>query len=155
MKLSGWMMLVLIALVIFAAAGAAVLTVSWLGPVGGDRAAGVNLGNDGLGGRASPLGPVYHAGTFTVNLASSGRNNAFLRAEVVLEVDDRKTLEALEGQEPAVRDAIIVTLRSYTAAQLAEPEGILALRTELAEAISQLLPRGEIKQVYFREFITQ
>lgn len=155
MRLSGWMLIVLIAIMILAAAGAAVLTVSWFGPIGSSRPGIGDVVLEGDGPANGPLGPIYQAGVFTVNLANSGRGGRFVRATIALEVDSRKTVQALEEREPAVRDAIIVTLRSYTSDDLATPEGFASLREEIRAATSALLPEGEVRYVFFQEFITQ
>src|SRR5690606_7694943 len=140
-----------------------------------------------------PFGPIYDAGTFTVNLVSNSRSR-FLRARISVEVDGRKALEELQTREPAVRDAIIATLRSYTPAQLADADGtaaltehreevaarepavrdgliatprsytpaqladadgIGALKEQLEQVLSDMLPEGRVKRVYFQEFLTQ
>lgn len=155
MRLSGWMLIVLIAIMILAAAGAAVLTVSWFGPLGSGRPGMGELVQEDNGPAGGPLGPIYNAGVFTVNLSNAGRGNRFVRATIALEVDSRKTVQALEEREPAVRDAIIVTLRGYTPEDLATPEGFASLREEIRAATSALLPEGKVRYVYFQEFITQ
>src|SRR5690606_14511159 len=149
------MLIVLIAIMILAAAGAAVLTVSWFGPLGSGRPGMGELVQEDNGPAGGPLGPIYNAGVFTVNLSNAGRGNRFVRATIALEVDSRKTVQALEEREPAVRDAIIVTLRGYTPEDLATPEGFASLREEIRAATSALLPEGEVRYVYFQEFITQ
>lgn len=149
--------MIIVAVLILVAAGAAVLTVSWLGPLGGGGPyAARTMGETAVASKGpAPLGPVYQAGVFTVNLAGSGRGSSFLRATIALEVEDRKSVEALQAREPAVRDAIIVTLRSFTSAELAAPEGLVELRERLLQALTPLLPEGEVRHVYFQELITQ
>ena len=148
MKLPAWLVVVLLALVILAASGAAVVTVSWLGPVGGGREAG---SRDDL--NDAVLGPVYDAGTFTVNLAS--QRVRFMRAAISLEVDHASTISALDSRRPAVRDAIINVLRQASVEELAEDKGLQALRTEIAAAVSSLLTEGRIRRVFFTELIIQ
>lgn len=149
-------MVIIIALVIMAAAGAAVLTVSWLGPVGtGPLSAGAVGDERPARNQSSSPGPVFDAGTFTVNLSGGGRTTGFLRAAISLEVDSNKAVEELTAREAAVRDTIIVALRSFTPAEVMEEDGIHRLKEKIQQDVSQLMSQGEVRHVYFRELITQ
>lgn len=156
MRISGWLMVIIVALIVLAAAGAAVLTVSWIGPVGGGptSAGAVQVERPARNNVSAP-GPIFDAGVFTVNLSGGGRTTGFLRAAISLEVDSKKAMEELEAREPAVRDTIIVALRSFTTEEVREDEGIDRLKERIQQDVSQLMTEGEVRYVYFRELITQ
>ena len=97
---------------------------------------------------------------FTVNLAG-GRGNRFVRTEIHLAFDESELNHEIEEREPEIRTRIITFLRGKTVEDLEEPleeeeeGGLNQLRRELTRELNQLLSSGEIKTVYFDEFVIQ
>src|SRR5690554_3600128 len=56
------------------------------------------------------LGPTFNLGEFVVNLSGSG-GYQFIRASIVVEVDEQTVIDELEKRSPQIRDIIILTLR--------------------------------------------
>lgn len=91
---------------------------------------------------------------FTVNLNDSNQRR-YLKTGVVLAYEDEKLLEELERRQSQLRDTTITVLRRWTAIDLAKDDGLEKLRAELLDAVNKVLGRGEIKAIYFTDFIIQ
>lgn len=151
MKIPGWLVIVLVAVVILAASGAAVLTVKWLGPIGGGAQ---NVASKNLEDKLEE-GPLYDLGVFVVNLTSERGPGNFLRTSVVLAMDTEESVKALDQRKPAARDAVIAALRRHTAAQLSQSDGLERLRESVRASVNAVLASGDVRQVYFTDFIIQ
>ncbi len=66
--------------------------------------------------------------------------------EVALEVEERK---------PQVRDAILLFMSSKSFDELRDLQGKLQLRADLIGRINALLALGEVKTIYFTDFVVQ
>ena len=91
---------------------------------------------------------------FTVNLNDANQRR-YLKTGVVIAYQEGRLLEELEKRQPQLRDLTITVLRRWTAADLAEEESLEKLRTELMGEINSVLTSGEVKDIYFTEFIVQ
>lgn len=92
--------------------------------------------------------------TFTVNLADTTGTH-FAKVDVEIEVGDDFVRGEVERLKPRIRDFIVVILSSKTYEQIASIEGRDFLREEIRNKINGYLPRGQIKNVYFTQFIIQ
>lgn len=91
---------------------------------------------------------------FTVNLNDSSQRR-YLKAGVVLAYREKKLLAELEQRQAQLRDLTITVLRRWRAHDLAQEDGLAALRTELLTAVNEVLTRGEVKEIFFTEFLVQ
>ncbi len=103
----------------------------------------------GKGDKKEPevkLGAIEPLGEFLVNL-SDGRT--YLRTEISVQVADGKSAGAGGGGHGAgadftvARDAVITILKSKSLRQVSTPEGMDALRREIALAINRAMPKDE------------
>jgi flagellar FliL protein len=92
--------------------------------------------------------------SFTVNLADS-RGAHFAKVDVEIEVEDDNVKQALAAIQPKIRDFIVIVLSSKTYEQVSSADGRDFLREEIRNKINGYLPRGQIKDVYFTQFIVQ
>lgn len=92
--------------------------------------------------------------TFTVNLADS-RGSHFAKVDVAIEVDDSFVKTEVERLKPKIRDFINVVLSSKTYEQIESIDGREFLREEIRNKINGYLTRGQIKNVFFTQFIVQ
>jgi flagellar FliL protein len=100
------------------------------------------------------VGPMYPLDKFTVNLLSeNGRR--FLVAKVNLEEDSEELTAELDKKTPLIRDIIISILSSKTVEEITTPKGKEKLKEEIVNQINKYLEDGEIKRVYFTEFVIQ
>ncbi|MGQ9531340.1 MAG: flagellar basal body-associated FliL family protein [Desulfotomaculales bacterium] len=92
---------------------------------------------------------------FTVNLADTEANR-YLRVNIVVEYQENKELDTeLERKDTVIRDAVIAFLRTKTVASIRDPAGSEKLKADLLEVVNRHLEKGEIKRVYFTEFLIQ
>ncbi len=97
-------------------------------------------------------GAVLPLETFIVNLQVKG---SFLKVTIQLEFEQPELPPTIEADIPKVRDTVIRTLSSKTAAQILSAEGKEELSQELVEAINETLGAEDIISLYFTEFIVQ
>lgn len=95
----------------------------------------------------------YSLGDFTVNLADPGQRR-YLKVQITVAFAEKNMTKELEQRNPQLRDLVIEVLRSRTAAQLTEGNVDL-LRSDLLAGLNNLLDRGEIREIYFTEFLVQ
>jgi flagellar FliL protein len=89
-----------------------------------------------------------------VNLADpSGRR--FVRVNLTIVTDAEETQEEIVRRKPQIRDAVIKILRTKTVDKIREEEGILNIRNEIITAITDMLPFGQVIDVFFTEFVYQ
>ena len=103
-------------------------------------------------GKKEFIGKLIPLETFLVNLSGSkGRKLAKVNME--LEVEGQEIEEEIDKLKPKIRDVIIVTLSSKSFAQISTKEGKDILRDEIRDRVNLFLTKGQIKRVYFTEFI--
>ncbi len=96
----------------------------------------------------------YSMAEFQVNLADTGTRR-FLRTTFDLAYDDRGLSREIESREPELRSEIISILRSKYIEDLEEPGGMDTLEGEIIDRLNEKLESGEVKAVYYKEFIFQ
>lgn len=92
--------------------------------------------------------------SFTVNLADS-KGSHFAQVSVEIETDGAFTKAEVTRLRPKIRDFIVVVLSSKTYEQVESVDGRDFLREEIRNKINGYLTRGQIKNVYFTQFIVQ
>jgi flagellar FliL protein len=100
------------------------------------------------------IGPIYPLDPFTVNLKSVN-GSRYLKCTINLEIDSPDTQPELDKIKPAIRDVIIRILSSKTVPEISTSKGKEKLKEELKKNINAILPKGEIKHVYFTAFVIQ
>ena len=100
------------------------------------------------------VGPMFPLDGFTVNLLSdSGRR--YLKTTINLELVDEESAAELEAKSPVIRDILIRVLTSKTLEEIATSKGKEKLKDQLVNQINLRLRDGEIRNVYFVEFVIQ
>lgn len=105
-------------------------------------------------GDDTTIGPMYPLDKFTVNLMSeNGRR--YLVAKINLEEDGDELTPELDKKKPMIRDIIISILSSKTVEEISTVKGKEKLKQEILSAINKRLDDGEIRHVYFTQFVIQ
>ena len=100
------------------------------------------------------VGPMYPLDKFTVNLLSdNGRR--FLVVRMNLEEDSEELTPELDKKTPMIRDIIISILSSKTVEEITTAKGKEKLKEEIINEINKHLEDGQIRHVYFTEFVIQ
>jgi flagellar basal body-associated protein FliL len=99
------------------------------------------------------VGPTYSLGNFTANLAGSG-GYQFIKASIVVEVDDDKVISELEKRSPQIRDQIITILRESNLEAVREP-GANIIKHLMINNLNNILNKGQITNVWFTKLVVQ
>ena len=100
------------------------------------------------------IGPIYPLDPFIVNLVSSNANR-YLKCKIDLELDSPELQQEVDKKLPAIRDLIIQILSSKSVEEIQTAKGKQKLKEEIKRKINEILRTGEIKNVYFTEFVRQ
>ena len=99
-------------------------------------------------------GSIFDLDTFIVNLLDdSGRR--YLKLSIKLELSTEKLGEEIREKMPEIQDSILILLSSKSYHDIADVAGKLRLRTEIIERINHTLTTGEVKKIYFTDFVIQ
>ncbi len=97
----------------------------------------------------------YELDEFTTNPAEP-RGGHYMKLEIVLAFEEGDLEDELDERYNERRDRINAVLRSKSVEELQDPDnGQSMLKEEIRRELNALLTSGEIKEVYFREFIIQ
>ncbi len=100
------------------------------------------------------VGPMYPLDKFTVNLMSeNGRR--YLVVKMNLEEDSEELTPELDKKTPLIRDIVISVLSSKTVEEITTAKGKSKLKDEIIAQINKHLEDGEIRRIYFTEFVIQ
>lgn len=86
----------------------------------------------------------------TSNLA-----DGLIQFTLSLQAQDSKTKSEIADMMPVMQDAVITTLKKYSAADVKTPEGFKKLKLDIVSAVNHVLPAGKITDVYFSTDVVQ
>ena len=101
------------------------------------------------------FGPRVEFDAITVNLQNGvlGQKAPLIRVKLVVELGTEKIPGDFDVYKPVLQDKVIELLRSKTATDLTGGEGQIRLRQEIRKAFNEILPREPVTSVYFTEFL--
>lgn len=100
------------------------------------------------------IGPMYPMAQFVVNLLSES-GNRFLKVAVDLELSDVKLQPEMDHKKSLIRDIIIRTFSSKTFEEISTLKGKDKLKEEVLDKINENLSDGQVKNIYFTDFVVQ
>jgi len=100
------------------------------------------------------MGPIYPLDPFTVNLVSSNADR-YLKCKIDFELDSPALQKEINQKLPAIRDMIISILSSKSVEEIQTAQGKQKLKDEIKRKVNSILTTGEIRNVYFTEFVIQ
>lgn len=98
---------------------------------------------------------LVHLGDFTTNTIKDDRAAKFLKTKITVRTSDEDASLELQRRNIIVRDAVIKVMSSNRFDQIATAQGKMKLKEGVASEINALLREGEVKEVFFTEFIVQ
>jgi len=104
--------------------------------------------------KMTEMGPIYPLDQFIVNLVSNN-SSRYLKCKIDLELDSQELQQEIDKKLPAIRDLIIRILSSKTVEEIQTSKGKEKLKEEIKRKINEILTTGEIRNVYFTEFVIQ
>ncbi len=99
-------------------------------------------------------GPQFQMRELTVNLADAS-GDRFLRCRVVLELSGPELEKELKARENQIRDRVIAYLSSLRFEDTQGIAGKEEIRRGIRSRINALLNTGQVKAVYFSDFVVQ
>ena len=94
------------------------------------------------------------AGSFLVNLSDPG-GKRYLKVGMQFELSGKKANDELTRRNVEVRDMIIMLLSSKEYSEIGNATGKLTLKRELLARLNKMLRDGQVKEIYFTEFLVQ
>lgn len=91
---------------------------------------------------------------FLVNLADAG-GKRYLKVTMKLDLSGTKLEKELNEKSYEMRDAVIMILSSKEYDDIASGSGKARLKQELMAKLNKILKDGQIKEIYFTDFIVQ
>ena len=156
-----YLLIGVVASVFLVAAGAAGFVVSSSNILGNllgnkDEKSSEATGKEGEEGGPMQLhiGPMLDIDSFIVNILDE-EGTHYLKAAITLELDSPQTLDEVNKRMPQIRDNILLQVGNKTFKELADLEGKLQLRAELVSSLNGILETGEIRKIYFTDFVVQ
>ena len=102
----------------------------------------------------SEIGILYPLDTFTVNLKSdAGRR--YLKVTMSLELEGEELSLELDAKSPVLRDRIIRILTSKTLEEISSKKGKQKVSTQVMDTLNAMISDGQIRGIYFTEFVIQ
>jgi flagellar protein FliL len=93
-------------------------------------------------------------GSFLVNLSDPG-GKRYLKVTMQFEVTGQKVNEEVNKRIVEMRDMIIMLLSSKEYNEIGSVTGKLSLKRELITRMNKMLREGQVKEVYFTDFLVQ
>ena len=90
-----------------------------------------------------------------VNLQTPGGRSTYLKAKIVLEMDDAKLIEQVRPLMPRVMDAFQTYLREMRPNDLEGSAGLYRLRDELTRRVNLAVAPTKVNAVLFKEIVVQ
>ena len=104
--------------------------------------------------RASDLGPTVKLGEFVINLNNPGQSR-YLKLSLKVELDEPSTKGELRVRDAQLRDLIISYLSNLAIKDTYGARAKAVIRDNIRRRMNQILTSGEVKRVFFIEFMTQ
>ena len=102
----------------------------------------------------SEIGILYPMDTFTVNLKSdAGRR--YLKVTLSLELEGEELSLELDAKTAVLRDRIIRILTSKTLEEISSKKGKQKVTQQMMNTLNSMISDGQIKGIYFTEFVIQ
>ncbi len=100
------------------------------------------------------VGPMVDISSFIINILDRDEVR-YLKASLSLEADNEETAKELDERRAQVRDAILLLIGNKTFDELRDLQGKMQLRAELMAQVNTLLQKGQVKNIYFTDFVVQ
>ena len=104
--------------------------------------------------QAGKVGPMVDISGFIINILDRDEIR-YLKAAITLEADSEAGALELQERQAQVRDAILLLIGNKTFDELRDLQGKMQLRSELIAQINTLLQQGQVKNIYFTDFVVQ
>ena len=100
------------------------------------------------------LGPTVKLGSFVINLNDPGHPR-YLKVTLKAEVSAQGAKKELRARDPQVRDIVISYLSSLRIKETYGARAKATIRDNITRRLNHILTTGEIRRIFFTDFMTQ
>lgn len=100
------------------------------------------------------IGILYPLDTFTVNLKGDSERR-YLKTTLSLELSGKELSAELDAKSAVIRDRIIRILSSKTLEEVSSKKGKHKLSEQIMNTLNAMISDGQIKGIFFTEFVIQ
>jgi flagellar protein FliL len=100
------------------------------------------------------IGPMVEVKEFIVNIISEDANH-YVKASLSIELSSEVTKEEVNLRMPQIRDSILLLVGNKTFEELQDLQGKKQLKAEMTSKINGVLKSGQVKSIYFTDFVVQ
>lgn len=104
--------------------------------------------------QTTDIGPMIDINDFIVNIISA-ESNRYVKASFTLELSNKPVLDEAEKRMAQIRDAILLLVGNKTYDELQDLQGKKQLKAELSSKLNAILQTGQVKSIYFTDFVVQ
>lgn len=104
--------------------------------------------------KSADIGPMIDIEEFIVNIISA-ENSHYVKASLTLELTNEPAKEEVNKRMPQVRDSILLLVGNKTYEELQDLQGKKQLKAELMSKLNAILQTGNVKSIYFTDFVVQ
>jgi flagellar FliL protein len=97
---------------------------------------------------------IYDWEPLLVNLADPG-GKRYLKLNMKVELTNEKALEELKNRSFQLKDAMLMLLSGKEFDDISTASGKQALKQETIAQVNKILKLGQVKEIYFTDFIVQ
>jgi flagellar basal body-associated protein FliL len=109
----------------------------------------------GGGGKKEPANSlVFEWEPLLVNLADAG-GKRYLKVTMKFELSDPKLHEEITERDYEMKDAMIMVLSSKEYDDISTAGGKAHLKQEILNRLNKIVKNGQVKEIYFTDFIVQ
>lgn len=118
-----------------------------------DQDPGLNVPVPALN-KATDIGPMVNIDEFIVNIIS-GDSAHYVKASLTVELTNVEVQAEVEQRMPQMRDSVLLLISNKTYEELQDLQGKKQLKAEILSKINSFLQSGQVKSVYFTNFVVQ
>lgn len=127
----------------------------------GEQAAGghetaANHGEVPVPGTAAKtdIGPMVKIDEFIVNIISE-EGSHYVKTSMSIEMTNAAVVDEATTRMPQIRDAVLLLVGNKTYEELQDLHGKKQLKAEITSKINTFLQLGQVKSIYFTDFVVQ
>ena len=100
------------------------------------------------------IGPMVNIEEFIVNIIGE-ENSHYVKASMSFEMTTAAAVEEANSRMPQIRDAVLLLIGNKTFEELQDLQGKKQLKAEITSKVNAFLQTGQIKAIYFTDFVVQ